>query len=102
MIDHATVRRLTAAALENIERHRRRVNALNVYPVPDGDTGTNLEKTMQGIVAELDRSTAATTAQLAADVQRARDGGQRELGVILRRSCAERASSARASRSTAG
>ena len=71
MIDLATVRRLTAAALENIERHRRRVNALNVYPVPDGDTGTNLEKTMQGIVAELDRSTAATTAQLAADVQRA-------------------------------
>ena len=71
MIDLATVRRLTAAALENIERHRRRINALNVYPVPDGDTGTNLEKTMQGIVAELDRSTASTTAQLAADVQRA-------------------------------
>ena len=71
MIDLATVRRLTAAALENIQRHRRRINALNVYPVPDGDTGTNLEKTMQGIVAELDRSSAATTAQLAADVQRA-------------------------------
>ena len=71
MIDLVTVRRLTAAALENIERHRRRINALNVYPVPDGDTGTNLEKTMQGIVAELDRSTASTTAQLAADVQRA-------------------------------
>ncbi len=71
MIDLETVERLAAAALENIERHRRRINALNVYPVPDGDTGTNLERTMQGIVAELDRSTASTTAQLAADVQRA-------------------------------
>jgi DAK2 domain fusion protein YloV len=71
VIDLATVRRLTGAALENVERHRGRINALNVYPVPDGDTGTNLSKTMQGIVAELDRSSAATTAQLAADVQRA-------------------------------
>ncbi len=71
MIDLATVRRLTAAALENVERHRRRINALNVYPVPDGDTGTNLSMTMEGIVAELERSTASTTAQLAADVQRA-------------------------------
>ena len=71
MIALATVRRLATAALDNIERHRRRINALNVYPVPDGDTGTNLEKTMQGIVAELDRSSASTTTQLAAAVQRA-------------------------------
>jgi fatty acid kinase len=71
VIDLATVRRLTAAALANIERHRRRINALNVYPVPDGDTGTNLFMTMEGIVAELERSAASTTAQLAADVQRA-------------------------------
>jgi DAK2 domain fusion protein YloV len=71
VIDLATVRRLTAAALDNVERHRRRINALNVYPVPDGDTGTNLSMTMEGIVAELERSTAGTTAQLAADVQRA-------------------------------
>lgn len=71
MIDLETVRRLARAALENVERHRRRINALNVYPVPDGDTGTNLSNTMQGIVAELDRSTARTAVQLAADVQRA-------------------------------
>jgi fatty acid kinase len=71
VVDLPTVRRLTRAALENIERHRRRINALNVYPVPDGDTGTNLQLTMEGIVAELERSTATTTAQLAADVQRA-------------------------------
>jgi DAK2 domain fusion protein YloV len=39
--------------------------------VPDGDTGTNLTLTMRGIVDELERSTAATTRQLAADLQRA-------------------------------
>jgi DAK2 domain fusion protein YloV len=39
--------------------------------VPDGDTGTNLTLTMRGIVDELEHSTAATTQQLAADLQRA-------------------------------
>ena len=71
MIPVETVRALAGSGLENVERHRRRINALNVYPVPDGDTGTNLTLTMQGIVDELDRSTAKTTAELAADVQRA-------------------------------
>ena len=71
MTEPAVVRSLAASALENIERHRRRINALNVYPVPDGDTGTNLALTVRGIVAELDVSRATTNAELAADVQRA-------------------------------
>jgi DAK2 domain fusion protein YloV len=71
VIDLAAVRSLAASALESISRQRTRINALNVYPVPDGDTGTNLEKTMEGIVAALERSEASTTAALAAEVQRA-------------------------------
>jgi dihydroxyacetone kinase-like predicted kinase len=71
VIDLATVRLLAGSALESITRQRTRINALNVYPVPDGDTGTNLEKTMEGIVAALERSEASTTASLAAEVQRA-------------------------------
>jgi hypothetical protein len=71
MIAVETVRALAASGLQNVERHRRRINALNVYPVPDGDTGTNLTLTMRGIVDELDRSTATSTPELAADVQRA-------------------------------
>ena len=67
----ALVRSLADTALENVERHRRRINALNVYPVPDGDTGTNLTLTMQGIVAALEASTATTAPELAADIQRA-------------------------------
>ncbi|ULH15608.1 DAK2 domain-containing protein [Deinococcus sp. KNUC1210] len=33
---------------------REQVNALNVYPVPDGDTGTNMHLTMQSVRRELD------------------------------------------------
>jgi len=33
--------------------HREAINRLNVYPVPDGDTGTNMALTVQAVVAEL-------------------------------------------------
>ncbi|HEX5583367.1 DAK2 domain-containing protein, partial [Gaiella sp.] len=71
MTDVARTTRLVRAALDNLERHRRRINALNVYPVPDGDTGTNLTLTVRGIVEALDASEAATAEQVAAEVQRA-------------------------------
>ena len=38
----SVVRHLARSALGNLEAHRRRIDDLNVYPVPDGDTGTNL------------------------------------------------------------
>jgi DAK2 domain fusion protein YloV len=34
--------------------HRQRLNQLNVYPVPDGDTGTNMALTLDSVVKELD------------------------------------------------
>ena len=37
-----------------IHHHRDRVNALNVFPVPDGDTGTNMALTMKGALDALD------------------------------------------------
>ena len=61
-----------------------RINALNVYPVPDGDTGTNLEQTVSGIVDALERSSATTAAGLAADAQRAATKAAKgNSGVIL-------------------
>ena len=42
------------------------INRLNVYPVPDGDTGTNMARTLDAVVAELDGVDAD---DLAADVQ---------------------------------
>lgn len=39
---------------EALEAHRETINRLNVYPVPDGDTGTNMALTVEAVVAELD------------------------------------------------
>ena len=39
---------------EGLERHRAVVNRLNVYPVPDGDTGTNMALTLESVVKALD------------------------------------------------
>ena len=34
--------------------HEGAINRLNVYPVPDGDTGTNMALTLESVVAELE------------------------------------------------
>ena len=54
------VRELVAGALAAIEANRSRIDDLNVYPVPDGDTGTNLTFTVRA-VAEVLAATAPTT-----------------------------------------
>ena len=41
------VHQLVEGARAAIEAHRRRIDDLNVYPVPDGDTGTNLTLTVR-------------------------------------------------------
>jgi hypothetical protein len=40
------------AAVENLEAHVEEVNALNVFPVPDGDTGSNMLATVRAALAE--------------------------------------------------
>jgi DAK2 domain fusion protein YloV len=78
------VRHLARSALKNLEAHRRRIDDLNVYPVPDGDTGTNLVLTLRSIVEALDVSTATTSEAVAKDVTRAALMGARgNSGVIF-------------------
>jgi DAK2 domain fusion protein YloV len=43
-------------ATDWLDIYRDEVNALNVYPVPDGDTGTNMHLTLQSVRRELDTS----------------------------------------------
>ena len=45
-LDAAAVRRWCASGLEGLRRHQVEIDQLNVYPVPDGDTGTNLVLTI--------------------------------------------------------
>ncbi len=42
-----------ALALEGMKTHRRAIDALNVFPVPDGDTGTNMYLTLEAGVAAM-------------------------------------------------
>ncbi len=54
---HLTAERLAAAMRafsDGLARHREVVNRLNVYPVPDGDTGTNMALTVENVVKALD------------------------------------------------
>ncbi len=39
---------------DTMKRHAGGINRLNVYPVPDGDTGTNMSRTLDAVVAELE------------------------------------------------
>ncbi len=58
----ATLERLNTAALrdsvrtfrDTVRDHAAGLNRLNVYPVPDGDTGTNMARTLDAVVAEMD------------------------------------------------
>ncbi len=50
----ADLARMFRTATDWLGVYREQVNALNVYPVPDGDTGTNMHLTMQSVRRELD------------------------------------------------
>jgi DAK2 domain fusion protein YloV len=62
-LDATAVRRWCAAGLDALRRHQAEIDQLNVYPVPDGDTGTNLVLTVtsawEALVAEPDLLAAA-------------------------------------------
>jgi uncharacterized protein len=79
-----TVLELARGALAALERSRRRIDDLNVYPVPDGDTGTNLTLTARAIVEALEQSTATERSTVAKELTRAALMGARgNSGVIL-------------------
>ena len=48
------LRTLIRGYADALAAHRETINRLNVYPVPDGDTGTNMALTLASVVAELD------------------------------------------------
>ncbi|MDE2779916.1 MAG: DAK2 domain-containing protein [Chloroflexota bacterium] len=56
------------AGFNCLQRYRDPINALNVYPVPDGDTGTNMLLTMRAGVEKLVQSENATAGEVAAQV----------------------------------
>jgi uncharacterized protein len=80
----AELRDLFAAATAWLERNVPQVNAVNVFPVPDGDTGTNMYLTMRSTMEEAERcEDTAAGAMLAAMSHGALMGARGNSGVIL-------------------
>jgi DAK2 domain fusion protein YloV len=81
---HTAAVTVVEAALSAVEAERGVINDLNVYPVPDGDTGTNLALTVRAILEELQQSDAEGVPAVAAAVTKGSLMGARgNSGVIL-------------------
>ena len=83
-IDGAAFRRMMISAAASIEIHKQQINELNVFPVPDGDTGTNMSMTLNNAVADLKKADNPTLTK-AADITASAllRGARGNSGVIL-------------------
>jgi uncharacterized protein len=59
VVGAAELRAVMEGFRDGLRSHQADINRLNVYPVPDGDTGTNMALTLEAVVAELDEVDAA-------------------------------------------
>jgi len=79
VLDAAAVRRWGRASLAGLGLAREEIDALNVYPVPDGDTGTNLFLTLEAAVEEMGHGGPRPMLAYRDDVEEASDDpGQRQ------------------------
>jgi DAK2 domain fusion protein YloV len=81
--DGRAVLRALEAAEARLAKHVDHVNRLNVYPVPDGDTGTNMLHTMRSAVAYARKASGGAGSVVAAAAQGSLMGARGNSGVIL-------------------
>jgi dihydroxyacetone kinase-like predicted kinase len=81
--DGTTLLRVLEAAADRLERGADEVNALNVYPVPDGDTGTNMLHTVRTALKHARAAEPTLAAVSAAAAHGALMGARGNSGVIL-------------------
>ena len=83
-IDGLLFKEMVLAGASLLERNREAIDALNVFPVPDGDTGTNMSLTMKSMVKELSALDDASAAKIAEAASKgALKGARGNSGVIL-------------------
>jgi hypothetical protein len=68
---------------DTMKRHAAGINLLNVYPVPDGDTGTNMSRTLDAVVTELETADHALEPTCEAISHGSLMGARGNSGVIL-------------------
>ncbi len=64
-LDGSRLRRSLLAACDYAQQHRDELNRINVFPVPDGDTGTNLTLTVRAIADTVKPSRVTSVAEIA-------------------------------------
>ena len=83
-IDGAAFSRMMLSAAAEIDLNKQKVNELNVFPVPDGDTGTNMSMTLSAASTELRKADGITLTKAADKTASALLRGARgNSGVIL-------------------
>ena len=84
VFDGQDLKKALLAGAAWLEEHREQINALNVFPVPDGDTGSNMSKTMQAAVKDIESSTDTSAGIISAKLAHgALLGARGNSGVIL-------------------
>jgi DAK2 domain fusion protein YloV len=83
-IDSIALREMITSGAALLTQNRENVDALNVFPVPDGDTGTNMTQTISAAVKEMNAAQASSVSDVASAVARgALKGARGNSGVIL-------------------
>ena len=84
IIDAGMVKKLFLAGAKNLENNRSWVDELNVFPVPDGDTGTNMTMTLLSAVDEVVNTQSPTMADVCKAISNGSLRGARgNSGVIM-------------------
>src|SRR6266480_8119154 len=84
VFDGQDLKKAILAAAAWLEEHREEINALNVFPVPDGDTGSNMSATMKSAVRNIANSEETSAGIIAAKLAHdALLGARGNSGVIL-------------------
>ena len=82
-INGSTLRKMFANAFSLVEEKKKDIDALNVFPVPDGDTGTNMSLTLKSAVAEMNSCESNTIESVCVSFNRgALKGARGNSGVI--------------------
>lgn len=88
VIDAGLLKRMFLAGVANLESKKEWINELNVFPVPDGDTGTNMTLTILSAAREVNSVEEPTMETLAKAISSGSLRGARgNSGVILSFSC---------------
>ena len=82
-LDASALRQVVTVFRDALVDHREAVNNLNVYPVPDGDTGTNMSLTLRSVVEELDEADADMASICKAIAHGSLMGARGNSGVIM-------------------